>query len=468
MVPTVPPAHNPYPCRPGNRLRHWIDGVPFYSRLLDALQGARHSVWGVISFVHDDFCFPDGTLLWDALDACTARGVDVRLLFWRNPAFPGKIFHGTPAQLAFLQQRGTVWRARWDASGDPLHCHHQKAWVLDAGQPGEVAFVGGMTLGRTTIDDADHRRPHSRHDIFAELHGPAVLDVCHNVVQRWNEARRAPGTPPPWPDAAQADDLHVPAAPAPPCGPVPVQVSRTLGAGRYALPPRHPGSVPRSPLDGETAILAQYRAAFAAATRSIYIENQHPGEVELLGLLDAALQRGVEVILVVPGEPLGAIWRARQAADAWSGVGTPPRYHETFRRLDGLARHPNFTLITLANDHGEIYVHAKVCVVDGAWGTVGSANFVDISLQADHTELNLSYWDPTAARALLDALIAEHAGLDVSACGDREALQRLAQHARDNAARRQHGLPMRRHACARDPRTYARTPAAPTSAGAGL
>lgn len=83
-IPSVPPSQTPWPVCPGNIVTPWVDGVAFYGRLLAATRGATSSVWGVLSFVHRDFAFPDGTLLWDAFDAAAAQGVDVRLLCWRN------------------------------------------------------------------------------------------------------------------------------------------------------------------------------------------------------------------------------------------------------------------------------------------------------------------------------------------------------------------------------------------------
>ncbi len=479
MIPHVPAELSPYPPRDGNAITPWVDGVPFYARLLEVLRGAERSVWGAVSFVHRDFRFPDGTLLWDAFDDCAARGVDVRLLFWRNPRFSTagptdrpkrNVFHGLPEDLELLRRRGTRWRARWDDSlGDPRHCHHQKLWLVDVGESGERAFVGGMTLGTSTVDDSRHRRPGSRHDVFCELRGPAAIDVAHNFAQRWNEAAGDDATPPPWPDAASAGEFPLPSRVAAPAGDARVQITRTLAPGLYRRPARHPGASARSPAQGEEGIYHQYKAALESARRSVYIENQHPGELELLTRIDAALARGVTVVMTVPGQPLGAIRRARATAQRyWDDPGrdevAPPRYAETFARLARLARHPRFTLAALAvNDerggYREVYVHAKVCLIDDRWGTIGSANLVDISLCADHhSELNLAFWHQASARTLLRALVSEHAGLpaaELAALDDREVLDKFQETARENTSRRRRGLPTRGHCYALDPRTYA-------------
>jgi phosphatidylserine/phosphatidylglycerophosphate/cardiolipin synthase-like enzyme len=54
-----------------------------------------------------------------------------------------------------------------------------------------------------------------------------------------------------------------------------------------------------------------------------------------------------------------------------------------------------------------VYVHAKVCVVDDAWLTVGSANLNEHSLFND-TEVNVVVHDETLARAARLQLWSEH------------------------------------------------------------
>jgi hypothetical protein len=53
-------------------------------------------------------------------------------------------------------------------------------------------------------------------------------------------------------------------------------------------------------------------------------------------------------------------------------------------------------------------------IVDQQFVAIGSANFVDISFQKDHTELNVSSWDESFANTLLYQLLREHLGFDLS------------------------------------------------------
>ena len=439
-----------YPRRAGNLVTPWIDGIPFYERLRAAIRGARTRLWAIVSFIEPGFHFPDGMAWWDLLDDTAARGIEVRVLFWRNPQFfqTRHVFLGTPTDRAFLDARRGGWAARWDTSVDAAHCHHQKAFVIDAGEDDALAFVGGMVLSRATLAHPGHAEGLAKHDAFVELQGPVVFDAIDNFVQRWNLARVDPAAPP-WPDAARAAPLSLPPHPPPPCGPVDVQLSRTIRPGDYGA-------------SGESTILEHYRDAFAAARRTIYLENQHPGEASLLHALDQALRRGVHVAMVVPGAPMPAIIQASREV-ATSESRTSHRYSSAFHGLAALGAHPHFTLAALARSdalpagwsHREIYVHAKLCIVDGSWATLGSANFVDLSLLADHTELNATFWGSATCLPLLRQLISEHTGIDPP--DDLAALSTLATAARAGRASRLAGGPI--DGCyALDPARYGQDP----------
>ena len=118
-------------------------------RIGEAIANARHSVWLTVAFYSDDFLVPDGQEpLFDILDRAVARGVDVRLLIWRpNPetAPSPRMFGGSPEQRALLAKRGARFKIRWDRAAT-VFCQHQKSWVIDAGQPTETSFVGGLNL----------------------------------------------------------------------------------------------------------------------------------------------------------------------------------------------------------------------------------------------------------------------------------------------------------------------------------
>jgi cardiolipin synthase A/B len=154
--------------------------------------------------------------------------------------------------------------------------------------------------------------------------------------------------------------------------------------------------------DRERSILESYLAAIDAAREWIYVENQFFFSHPIFERMDAALRRGVEVLVLVPGRPLPGVREERT------------RHPRLFAAFEALARHARFTLAGLAwaddtNVRHDVYVHSKLMIVDDAWMTVGSANLEKDSLER-HTELNVACWDGDVVAALRRELFAEHGG----------------------------------------------------------
>ena len=74
-----------YPVRQGNRVQPLVDGVPAFRRIGEAVEAARFNVYVIVTFCHPTFALPDARgSFFDLLDRAAARGVDVRVLFWRT------------------------------------------------------------------------------------------------------------------------------------------------------------------------------------------------------------------------------------------------------------------------------------------------------------------------------------------------------------------------------------------------
>jgi len=392
----IPPARTgTYPVRDGNLVRPLVDGVPAFRRICDAVTRAERRVWVTIAFVDRTLLLPDGGTVFDLLDGAAARGLDVRVVFWREPELdpcpaPGwETFPGNAGERAWLAERGSTFRARWDHL--PGGCHHQKSWIVDAGEPGEVAFVGGINLDHMSIVDRGHRLAEPAehyHDVYLELAGPSASDVHHNFVQRWNEASERARGDGVWPRGAIGDDLPNPATISPPRGDSRAQILRTI-RGR------------------ERGILESYLAAIDAAREWIYVENQFFYSHEIFERMDAAMRRGVEIVVLLPGRPISQVVDQRR------------KHPRLFAAFEALARQERFTLAGLAwadgaGERHDVYVHSKLMIVDDAWMTVGSANLEMDSLER-HTELNVACWDAGVVAALRRELFAEHGGEAVTA-----------------------------------------------------
>jgi cardiolipin synthase len=450
----VPPvAAASYPVREGCVVRPLVDGEPAFRRICEAVESARKSVWVTVAFLERAVELPDGRgNFFDVLDRAAGRGIDVRALFWRCPELeavdPGKHFSGTEAERAWLLARSSRFLARWDRA-HKLYCQHQKSWLIDAGERAELAFVGGINLLQSSISAPGHANAGS-HDVYVELRGPCVTDVHHNFVQRWNGASERLDAHGRWPDPAHECDLEFPRVLSPATGEIPVQMQRTVRAGMYRDATPAPQAERFDIAAGEFSILAQYLQAIDNARSSIYIEDQAIGSAEVVTALEQALRRGVEVVFLVPGQPPKELVAAL----------AQPAFAAFARALAALGDHPNFALVAIAVNEGpsvyrDVYVHAKIALVDDAFCTIGSCNVATRSFYGD-TELNASFWHAPTVRALRCELLEEHTALDTSRLDDREALRKYAEIARANTARRARGEPMEGLAFALEPATYAR------------
>ncbi|MFI4935116.1 MAG: phosphatidylserine/phosphatidylglycerophosphate/cardiolipin synthase family protein [Caulobacterales bacterium] len=415
-------------------MRALIDGEPAFRRICAAIEAAGHSVWATIAFITPDFTMPDDQgELFDVLDRAVARGLDVRVVFWRpNPEtrqFEPRTFWGSLDHRRMLTERGSSFRIRWDRAHG-VYCQHQKSWLIDAGQVGEVAFVGGINLNPRSVVAPGHFGEQHNHDAYVELAGPSASDVHHNFVQRWNEAserRLGDGT---WGHDGR-DELTLPSRISAHRGASEVQIQRTLRAGRYTDAWPHPFGRDFDVSAGETSIFEQYRLALGAARRTVYIENQSLDAPEIVASLKEALDRGVEVVLLTPAEP-----EAERAIDG-------PARQAFLDARSALGGYDHFTLAGIAglNAGGErqnVYVHAKLMLIDDAWATIGSGNLHAYSLFGS-TEMNASIWDQGFARALRCELFAEHLGLDTSHLDDLAALRLYRRIASENRRKREAG-----------------------------
>ena len=343
--------------------------------------------------------------------------------------------------------RGLVWRSHWDrlafSAGENRHLgedvnaaggeclldmrvrlggsHHQKFVVLrHPGRPElDIAFLGGIDLCHSRRDDSSHAgdpQPQTMakaygprppwHDIQLALTGPVVGDVETVFRERWEDPQALSRSPIRWAgDAIRRD--QAPRRPLPPqqpdpapTGPHPVQLLRTYGRrlGGYPFAPR-----------GERSVARAYTKAFANARRLIYVEDQYLWSSEVSALLVAALRRSpdLRLVAVLPHQP-----------DQDGTVSYAPNLVSRARLLHELhaAAPGRVGVYGIENADGTpVYVHAKVCVVDDEWVTVGSDNLNRRSWTHD-SEVSAAVVHPEFARSLRHELAREHldTGSDVA------------------------------------------------------
>jgi phosphatidylserine/phosphatidylglycerophosphate/cardiolipin synthase-like enzyme len=165
---------------------------------------------------------------------------------------------------------------------------------------------------------------------------------------------------------------------------------------------------------GERSNFHQYCAAITSARRTIYIENQYLKVSQIVDCLHGALERGVEVILLMPAEP------------NVSPQVSPARRAFLNSRAK-LATHQNFTLAGIAGLGADglrksIYVHSKLMLIDDGWATVGSCNLHHFSLFGN-SEINVAFSEPDTVRNFRCELFREDLDQDTLGLDDVSAFQ---------------------------------------------
>ena len=378
-----------------------VHGAAYFAELVRCVQQQRR---GDLLLFTDwrgdpDQQLVDGSEVAGTLCEAAARGVDVRGLVWRS--------HVDKLSFSAAENRH-LGESIEAAGGECLldmrvrtgGSHHQKFVVLR--HPGrtelDVAFVGGIDLCHSRRDDADHGGdPQSQpmaaaygptppwHDAMVALRGPVVGDVETVFRERWEDPQPLTRNPLHWLDERRrGEDRHADPLPAQlpdpgPLGPHAVQLLRTYPA-RF-------GGYPFAPA-GERSVAHGYTKALRRARRLVYVEDQYLWSSEVARTFAEALraQPGLHVVAVLPHHP-----------DQDGRIAMPPNLVGRDRALSEMraAGGDRVAAYGVENRAGTpVYVHAKVCVVDDVWATIGSDNFNRRSWTHD-SELSAAVLDDT-------------------------------------------------------------------------
>jgi phosphatidylserine/phosphatidylglycerophosphate/cardiolipin synthase-like enzyme len=365
----------------GNRVVPLIHGATYFADLLEHVDALGKDD---LLFFTDWRGDPDQRLsepdrnVEDVLSAAAERGAIVKGLLWRS--------HMDKLQFSAEENRhlgddveercGEVLldeRVRFGGS------HHQKFVVLrhPAEPTRDVAYVGGIDLGHSRRDDVDHGgdpQPQEMpdvygktppwHDVQVAIRGPAVGDVETVFRERWTDP--TPMTRNPFRrlrDAFAHEDTTPDRLPPQPPDPLPrgshaVQILRTYPHRRPPFP-FAPG--------GERSIARAYLKAISRARRLIYLEDQYLWSTDVANCFAEALREHptLRLVAVVPAHP------------DQEGISTIGENLGRERALSILreAAGDRVAVYTPENHAGTpVYVHAKVCVIDDVWASVGSDN----------------------------------------------------------------------------------------------
>jgi phosphatidylserine/phosphatidylglycerophosphate/cardiolipin synthase-like enzyme len=390
----------------GNLVEPLLHGATYFDRLVEEvekLEAGDHLFFTDWRGDPDERLRGNGPTVAELFGAAIKRGVCVRGLVWRSHM----------DRMSFNKQENRALDAEIEHSGGEVildqrvrrsGSHHQKFVVLrHAGDPSrDVAFAGGIDLCHGRRDDAGHGgdpQPQAMakaygptppwHDVQVLLRGPAVGVLDTVFRERWDDPSN-PDVDHPFAwihdklhhNRLHADPLPPQLPPPPECGPHVVQNLRTYPAIRppYSFAPK-----------GERSVARGYSKAITRARRLVYLEDQYMWSADVARLFADALAAHPELhlVVVVPRVPDqdGAFAKRPQYVGRWEAI-------EMCRRAGQGRVH----VFDLENHEGTpVYVHAKVCVVDDIWASVGSDNFNRRSWTHD-SELSSAVLDTTRDR----------------------------------------------------------------------
>ena len=366
----------------GNDVTVLVHGMTYFAELLRSIRLMRA---GDLLLFTDWRGDPDqrldetGNRVSHEFADAAARGVTVKGLLWRSHL----------DQFAFSEQENRHLGEEIEAAGGecvrdmrvrPGGSHHQKFVVLrHPGRPElDVAFAGGIDLCHSRLDGPEHRGDRQRqpmakiygprppwHDVQLRIQGPAVADLETVFRERWEDPARLTRNPiNVISDVLRREDrtcgVLPPQLPDPaPRGSQYVQVLRTY-------PLRRPG-YPFAPR-GERSVAHAYEKVIGRAHSLIYLEDQYLWAVDVMRCFADALRanRQLRLIAVVPLHP-----------DQDGRLSKPPNLAGRQQAIDMLraAGGDRVAIYGIENHAGTpVYVHAKVCVVDDVWASVGSDN----------------------------------------------------------------------------------------------
>lgn len=289
----------------------------------------------------------------------------------------------------------------FDSAHPPGCSHHQKIVVIDDW----FAVCGGIDISTGRWDTSEHkdqepgrRLPNGKpympwHDATMLLTGPVAGALADLGRNRWQvaTARELPpltAQPEPiWPDdlAVQFRDVDV-------------AIARTRAEYREVAEVRE--------------IEALYLDMIAAAKRFIYFENQYLTSAKVAAAIAnrMAEEDPPEIVLVMPRTADG--WLEQMAMDA-----ARVQLARAIGLVDRLSRFRIYVPVTAGGE--DIYVHAKVSIVDDRFLRVGSSNMNNRSLGLDSecdvvidAALPANRGVTAKIGAIRTRLLAEHLGVE--------------------------------------------------------
>ncbi|GLC96968.1 cardiolipin synthase B [Cupriavidus sp. TA19] len=314
----------------GNRYRVLRNGDEIFPAMLGAIRGAKKTI-NFESYIY--WSGEIGNEFAQALSERARAGVKVKVLL--DAVGSSKI---DESAMDIMTSAGVDVRryhpVRWYTIGKLNNRTHRKVLVVD----GAIGFTGGVGIAPEwtgNAQDPDHWR-----DTHFQVEGPVVGQMQSIFLDNWIKVSgQVPHGPEYFPEL-------------PP-----------LGDGRAQM-------FSSSPTGGSESMALMYHLAITAAAQTIDLSAAYfvPDELTEKALL-AALERGVRLRVIVPGEHIDSETVRAASRRRWG------------RLLKAGA---------LIAEYAPTMYHCKVLIVDGLLVSVGSTNFDNRSFRLnDEATLNI-------------------------------------------------------------------------------
>jgi cardiolipin synthase A/B len=320
------------PLLPGNRVEPLQNGEETFPAMIEAIEAARLRVYLTTYILETN---RTGKRIIESLARAVERGVDVRVIidgvgeFYSWPR-AGRLLRKANVPLAiFLPPR---------LIPPSLHINlrnHRKLLIVD----GRIGFTGGMNLGDRHLA-ADLNNPSRVEDLHFRIHGPVVAQMEQVFLADWSFCAGSSS-----PAIEENIELHPGAA-----------LCRTLVDG------------PNEDMDRLAMILV---GSVSMARKRVFLMTPYflPSR-ELIGALQSAALRGVDVRVVLP-------WKNNLPYIKWAGENMLWELLQYNVRV--YYQPPPF-------------VHTKLFLVDDFYSVIGSANIDPRSLRLNF-EMSLEIFD---------------------------------------------------------------------------
>ena len=313
------------PLTVGNKVLLLQDGPTTYQHMFAAIRNAKDHINMETYIIEDDEV---GNRFADVLIQKQAQGVQVNLIYDSVGAistprtFFQRLIDSGIKVLEFNPINPLTAKKGWDVN----QRDHRKLLIID----GQTAFLGGINISSVYSGGSFSRNSRKRpsgeqpwRDTHLQVNGPVVGEFQKLFLATWEK-----------------------------------QKGEVLAAKNYFPKPVARGNevvraIGSSPDDPYSLIYATLISAINSAETAVYLTNAYfVPDPQLLAALKAAVQRGVDVKIILPGNTDS--WLVFHAGRAYyaellaAGV-------KIYERRDAL-------------------LHSKTALIDGMWSTVGSTN----------------------------------------------------------------------------------------------